>query len=436
MSKKRAIIIIALLILSASMQAFISIIKTDRNDNKTNNLSLIDKNTSSESKAPTTDYSIKKEKHSLEISSINNMDLKLTLTNIKAPQPEKWGNTSGNIMNSGCFAFQDGYLYFFDLGLINNNSTENSYKIYRTKEDGITGLSKINLNTMPTCINLVGEWIYFCTLDYSSETYYGQLFRMKIDGSELEVIEADATSNLIIYDNTLYYIQNKNIYKRSIDKLNEKQLITENANYFIFSDDGKTLFYCPNKIDSMDNILDLPGNTIYSIETNGENKKLIYTSDSNTIIQSMFVYEKYLFFKPIEWNQETGTVDYTFTIKRLDYTKQNPISEIYIQLHEETGVINLSENYIYYSTHNFSRGYDSNIVTIYRKNLNNDKVESLQVDNILFISSGLYCLNNKVYFTAPNARLFSNQQFFSFYCIDFENKRIIQNKAPYIDLSN
>ncbi|SCN23050.1 hypothetical protein N3C_1088 [Clostridium sp. N3C] len=426
MKKKRTIIVIVILILLAYISGQLNIKKSAKNSEKTSGSTKAkDKYTTSKTKYSSLKYPAKIEKDFLDAKSDNNKASETTMINIEAPHTKKWGNTPGNILNHGFFAFQDGYLYFNSPNLIENSLLKSSYPIYRTKEDGITALTSLKAIDAPVYINLVSEWIYFCT------TPNGELYRMKINGTELEVISTTPTSNLIIYDNVLYYIQNNNIYKSSINNLQEKQLIVEKANYFTLSEDGKNIFYCSFDNNSYKALSNSYGNSIYSIETNGKNKKQIFTSSNDTNIESIFVYKNYLYFTPVVWDKTTMSVKSHIYIDKLDYTSSNPTVEEYISLFEYDFNINLYENYLYYTKTNFNVPS----ITVFRRNLDDNSEEKLTVDNVYFLSSGIFCFDDKVYLTAssdfPNSSKYCN----SLYCLDFQKKSILQNKGLKMSLS-
>ena len=56
--------------------------------------------------------------------------------------------------------------------------------ICRSKEDGITALTKLQSNNYPHDLNLAGQWIYFVVAPD------GDLCRIKLNGSELRSLTA------------------------------------------------------------------------------------------------------------------------------------------------------------------------------------------------------------------------------------------------------
>lgn len=420
--RKKKLIIIVILVLLTSISVLVYIKKSDKNNSQTNaDTALQGKSNNSEGKPSSSEGTAKTENPSSDTQSDSKKESQPTLLNIKTPQSQKWGNNPGNILNDGCFAFQDGYLYFYNMNLMQNSILEFSYPIYRTKEDGITALTKLELGSEPAYLNVVGEWIYFCT--------YGGLSRIKVNGSEREFIDSSPTRNLIIFDNVLYYIQDSKLYKRSINTLNEEELLAENVDFFTLSEDGKTIFYCPLDYLAIEDVYYTMAQSIYSIETNGENKKHIYTCASDTSIESIFTYKNYLYFLPIKHNFIDGTTESTTYIPRLDYTSSYPNAEQYIPLSGNLDKVNLYENYLYYVITDYIK-FTS---TIYRRNLEDDSVESLTINNVSNISGGIYCFGDKVYFVGYTSNFFQATNTFNLYCLDFQSKSILRNESPTIN---
>ena len=102
----------------------------------------------------------------------------------------------------------------------------------------------------------------------------------------------------------------------------------ENVSYFTFSQDGKTIFYCPLANNFLGVLSGIASNEIYSIDTKGENNRHIFTDDRETNIES-FVYKNYIYFTPTKWDSSTYSPEFSSYIVRLDYTssdlKQNSL---------------------------------------------------------------------------------------------------------------
>lgn len=88
-------------------------------------------------------------------------------SSIKQPQ-YFLGNTSGNIINNGLMAYQEGYIYF--------SNTSDKNKLYRMKEDG-SDKKKLSDDSC-SFINVIEEWVY-----YRNASDGGKIYKIKTDGT-------------------------------------------------------------------------------------------------------------------------------------------------------------------------------------------------------------------------------------------------------------
>lgn len=412
MKKKKTLMIIAISILLASIPVLVYVITLNKDNGKTNKTVKREKIEKKENPSPGA-KSNKADKPDSKKDEIP------TIANIEVNQPGKWGNNPGNILNGGSFALQDNYLYFSNAEILQIDSTISSVPICRSKEDGITALTKLQSNNYPHDLNLAGQWIYFVVAPD------GDLCRIKLNGSELEIIDSGNIKNLIIFDNVLYYLLNDNLFKRSLNNLQEKQLLVENVSYFTFSQDGKTIFYCPLANNFLGVLSGIASNEIYSIDTKGENNRHIFTDDRETNIESFFVYKNYIYFTPTKWDSSTYSPEFSSYIVRLDYTSSDPKAEQFIYISEDRSSISLYENYLYYGINN----YKENSLTLYRRNLDDDSVESLTINNFTTLCTRIQSFGDKVYFITLDKIDLKNTTSCSLYCLDFHKKSILRNKT-------
>lgn len=100
------------------------------------------------------------------------------------------GNTSGNIINWGLVAEQNGWLYFsnlFDRG-----------HLYTMRLDG-TDPVKLSAEDVYS-INVVGDWIY-----YISRSEVFGIFKIRTDGTGRTRIGTLAATEMVVVDNVIYY---------------------------------------------------------------------------------------------------------------------------------------------------------------------------------------------------------------------------------------
>ncbi|OXM13319.1 DUF5050 domain-containing protein [Paenibacillus herberti] len=172
---------------------------------------------------------------------------------------EVTGNTSGNLGldNKGQFAEYKGWVYFF-------NNTDKG-KLYKQKTDG-SDLQKVSNDTYVTNLNIVnqtiyymtdhkivksdldgknrivlqdfgasglnvmvvaGEWIYF-TQDKTN--MFGQLYRMKLNGTSMELLESNPVSRFIVDRGRIYYaIYSQKLFTMNTDGTNKKKILNQGS---------------------------------------------------------------------------------------------------------------------------------------------------------------------------------------------------------------
>jgi len=128
----------------------------------------------------------------------------------------KRGNTGGNLLNGGWAAADNEYFYYidwgdfgdktkiikinsqgektlviegYDLDIFNINALDGyiyyydtCQNLYRIKNDG-SCKTRLNTDYKVKHANIIGEWIYYCNVDDFSQPNIGQIYRMRLDGS-------------------------------------------------------------------------------------------------------------------------------------------------------------------------------------------------------------------------------------------------------------
>lgn len=204
------------------------------------------------------------------------------------------GNSIGNIRNYGYAAEEGNYIYYL---APNADSTQiGIFKIKKDKKDA-EPKELIMKEWDILSLNVVGNEIYFIGISpetYSEEdTVDNKIYRMKTDGSNLEVINDNEFNNdcyeIYAVDNKIYYIGiDSNIYKMDKDGSN-KEIVTENGTGYLGITE-KYIIYNVGVEDSTEyitHIMDLDGknsrpiieNTrLYSVNIDGN---YIYYTDEN-----------------------------------------------------------------------------------------------------------------------------------------------------------
>ena len=101
------------------------------------------------------------------------------------------GNSSGNIVNGGLVALQEGLIYF-------PNSADN-HKIYKVQPDG-DDETKVS-DDRGAYLNVLGQWLYYANGDDNNRIY-----RVSTDGSKAAPVSDEAASCVNVVDRWVYYI--------------------------------------------------------------------------------------------------------------------------------------------------------------------------------------------------------------------------------------
>lgn len=227
----------------------------------------------------------------------------------------KFGETKEIFNGFGwSFVVYKGWLYFSGNP---GTAIDATYKLYRIKTDG-TDLQLLNSNYTYN-MHFYKEWIYYMRqADHDSEIAY--IYRANLDGSNESEVIADTGYQSIIYENKLYYTDSEGyLNKAEVDGTNSSRiypeaithfvigqgkilLVDSNSNIKIINPDGSNLTIIRNTDGSKISRINSYKNTvfyakygeyvdgrygynysIYSINMNGTNDKLIYSSISSGI---------------------------------------------------------------------------------------------------------------------------------------------------------
>jgi len=137
-------------------------------------------------------YDYSSENNSIKLDYLNSKETIIYENNIQNENYNKnWG-----IINE--IDLDENWVYFTMLVEAEPCFIENKFNLFRIKKDGsdLTILCKDNIRDIHT----QGGWIYFI-----KKNYYNSLWRIRLDGSEEEVLDKNRCCNLEILDNDLYY---------------------------------------------------------------------------------------------------------------------------------------------------------------------------------------------------------------------------------------
>ena len=188
---------------------------------------------------------------------------------------KKVGNSIGNIRNYGYMAENGGWIYF-----VAPDEKGEKMCIYKCRKDGSRKEIILTENWDILGLNVYKNKVYFIAIDNTSiaedesDTDNNKIYRMNLDGSKLEIINDNQFNNdsyeIYAVQNKIYYIGvDSNIYSMDLNGENKK-VINSDETGFIGITEKYILF---NVIEK-----DEEGNSktvTYSMDLNGENRKPI-----------------------------------------------------------------------------------------------------------------------------------------------------------------
>jgi hypothetical protein len=396
---KLILVLAAILLITASTAAYLQISNKKRDSLKTST------------------QIVKTEKPSEISSPIEDPQALPTISSAEVEVSPKWGNTPSNISNGGYFAVQDGYLYF-DTGNVSERIPSiDSTKISRTKEDGITGLTLLGSRPYARNINVVGDWLYYTSMD--------NIWKEKINGEGLESIKSGPITQLIIHDNIMYYLKDNILEKCSIDTPEYSSTLITNVSYFMLSEDGKNIIY----ID-IANYSDSVGSTegakliLHKIDIEGKNKRNILELPIARGIGSIMTFKNYIYLMTSD--DLASDENPIFSIYRINTDYSQPGLERFIDGSQfmDLSSMNISAKYLYY----LARPIMSNSYEIHRRDLDTNEEEIVATSNTTYATAPIHIFDNKAYFIGGSIGQEHNYSA-SMFWVDFDKKTIKENKG-------
>lgn len=217
------------------------------------------------------------------------------------------GNHSGNILNGGLVCTQGSWLYFSNAGC--------DFNIYKVKLDG-SDLQRIN-NDESWFLNVCGNWIY-----YTDPNNDDNIFRIDLEGNGKTRLNTDRSWDITVCGEWIYYINESDgykLYKIKTDGTERTKLNNDFTQSLFLKDDW---LYYSNKSD---------GGKIYKINTLGKGRTRIVNDEASYIN----VYGDYIFY----CNKSDGFKLYRASI---DGRSKNKLND------DISYNINVSNGWIYY----------------------------------------------------------------------------------------
>ena len=223
------------------------------------------------------------------------------------------GNTISNIRNYGYSAKQGSWIYY-----VAPADDGTSIAIYKSKTDGSNKKELVKDDWDVLSLNVVNDYIYFIAInndkiesasklgsDESVDTLNNVIYRMKLDGTDLQAINSNEFHNncyeMYVIKDKIYYIGvDTNIYYMDLDGSNKTKFNSDETGYLGFTKDSVILNIKKEnnteKTDEVESSADyetvvmnletkevtkLTGNRLYSINVVG--KVLYYVDDNKNI---------------------------------------------------------------------------------------------------------------------------------------------------------
>ncbi len=321
------------------------------------------------------------------INKDNNVGISLFKNNV--------GNSIANIRNYGYTAEQGGWIYF-----VAPSEDGTSISIYKSKKDGTDKKELVKDNWDVLGLNVVGDHIYFIgisdeeieksstlSLDEESlDTLNNKIYRMKLDGTELEVINSNEFHNncyeIYVIEDKIYYIGvDTNIYYMNLDGSNKTRLNDDGTGFLGVTKDYIILNIEKKKDETKENSDEKQSTSYetYIMNRDGSNKKSL----TGERLYSVNIVGDYIYY-----------VDDTKAIYKVkvDGTENALVSDEVIAYN-----MNINNNKIYYMSYT-SDSKDK--IAIYTMNLDgSDNKMIYELDNY---SSFLNTMDDKVIFMDSN----------------------------------
>lgn len=316
------------------------------------------------------------------------------------------GNTIGNIRNYGYGTVSGNWIYY-----LSPNENSSSVGIFKIKKDG-TDPKQLYMSDGTQeiiSINVVGNYVYFIgmnTDEYTDDdSIDNKIYRMKTDGSNLEVINDNEINNncyeMYVINGYIYYIDtNANVAKMNLDGSN-KTVVSENGTGFL----GITEDYI-----------------IYNVVTDQEDVYITYIMDINGENQRPIIENRRLY----SVNIEGEYIYYTNDEKQICRTKIDSNNEEIISDNEAYN-LNVNNGFAYYLNYK-DAAQDDYTVCIYKIDLNAEDKTPVIIKELDTYSSFLNIVGNwALYMDTNEVSGFIN-------LVNIETSEIVQ--LYYLDYDN
>ena len=326
---------------------------------------------------------------------------------------KKVGNTIGNIRNYGYTAIQGDWIYY-----LSPNEDSSNVGICKVRKDGTDKQTLLMEEKSESheivSINVSGDYIYYIDIitDETNEEdpYNNKVYRMKTDGSNIEVINDNELNNdcyeIYVVNGYVYYIdEDANIAKMKLDG-SKKSVVKDNGTGYLGLTEEYIVFNKLKEGSETDYVT-------YIMDINGENER--------PIIKDKRLYSV---------NVEAGYVYYTTEEKKIYRTQIDSNTEELV-CDTEAYNLNVNNGYVYYLNYLDAANQDYT-VCIFKTDVNpvveGQEKEIINLKKLDTYSSflniagdwALYMDSNETHGVINMVKIDGSETIVELYSIDFE----------------
>jgi len=185
------------------------------------------------------------------------------------------GNTNRNIADWGVVVKQGDWIFFSD-SMTGRNNQSIASTLYKVKTDG-SELQELFTGSRVTSLNIIEDWLYFADLSTS-----GAIYRLKTDGTGLELLHSTDTGRLlIIVVGDWIYLSNG--YKIRTDGTNLQNLYDKTGRAAIYTsvEDDWIIFQDFDEDEK---------SAIFKVKTDGTDLQLLKTGVDFAFVEDGWIY--------------------------------------------------------------------------------------------------------------------------------------------------
>lgn len=241
---------------------------------------------------------------------------------ISAGPANKIGTTMSNALERGTVAVLGDWVYF--------TNYNRDFYLYRMRMDGTQ--KQLVLQEQVTNLNIVGDWIYYCSMKQTGGRYDG-LCKVRLDGTQRTQLRTGSYNWLYAEGDWLYFSERKlggKIERIKTDGTQHSVLCSETCAEPVVLGD-RIFYHTENRGD------------IYSMNKDGSDRKLLMTNSAGGSLYEM-----------------TATGGYIYALRNTQILRIDPESGTHrshqVGYNETVSYLAANDGWIYYVKFDFSNG--------------------------------------------------------------------------------